>query len=93
MFLMYHSVTVFSHSILNVNGDSSECLIAYIAISRYNDATIPQSELDQHTHGEKCKARMELLRVARMLRETHGRRRAGNEEAGNYEFERPTWGW
>jgi hypothetical protein len=60
---------------------------------RYNDSTIPQSELDQHTHGDKCKARMELLRVARMLRDAHLRRRAEDGVAASCDVDRPLWGW
>ena len=60
---------------------------------RYNDATMPQWQLDVHTHSDKCKARMGLLEAARQECEAFVARRAQSEAAAGCAFERETWGW
>ena len=60
---------------------------------RYNDAKMPQWQLDVHTYGDACKARVLLLEAAKRECEGYVSRRAGVDAAAAYAEERGTWGW
>ena len=60
---------------------------------RYNDAKMPQWQLDVHTYGDACKARVLLLEAAKRECEGYVSRRAGADAAAAYAEERGTWGW